>query len=105
MLSIKYLDRIITKERIDRAQFSGFPIIAGAMIIILLGILLGIIGAYASAIIIGTCIMVIILLLGQDELAAAYILMIHLYVDWYLGLAIVAQMLTFVLLVILFLTR
>jgi O-antigen ligase len=75
------------------------------MIIALLGVPLGIIGSYASIVIIGICMMGIILLLGQIELAAGYILIIHLYVDWYLGQAIVAQMLTFVLLVILFLTR
>jgi O-antigen ligase len=44
-------------------------------------------------------------ILHQDELAATIIVAVHLYVDWYLGLAFVAQILTLALLLIIFLMR
>ncbi len=44
-------------------------------------------------------------ILRQDELAATIIIAVHLYVDWYLGLAFVAQILTLGLLFIIFLNR
>src|SRR5437588_5064554 len=44
-------------------------------------------------------------ILRHDELAATGIIAVHLYVDWYLGLAFVAQILTLGLLLIIFLNR
>ncbi len=44
-------------------------------------------------------------ILRHDELAATLIIAVHLYVDWYLGLAFSAQLLTLGLLFLLFLRR
>ncbi|WP_201360388.1 O-antigen ligase family protein [Dictyobacter formicarum] len=93
------------RYKVDRKWFPIFLIIVGSTSVTLLGILLGISGSYASAIVIGICAMAIIFLLRQDELAAVYILAIHLYVDWYLGLGVIALPLACALLVSIFLRR
>lgn len=49
--------------------------------------------------------MIPMLILKQDELAAVFCLAVHIYVDWYLGLAFIGMALTLVLLVVLFLRR
>ncbi len=54
---------------------------------------------------IGVLLMALIIILRQYELAATVILAISLYADWYLGLTFVAPILTFMLLLILFLGR
>ncbi|HZU04202.1 MAG TPA: O-antigen ligase family protein [Ktedonobacteraceae bacterium] len=58
-----------------------------------------------SALLIGAIILTIIIVLRQDQLAAVVVIAVHLYVDWYLGLALVAHVLALALLVFFFLSR
>lgn len=49
--------------------------------------------------------LIVLLMVGQDELIAALILLAHLYVDWYLGYSVVAQLAAIALIVLFFLLR
>lgn len=49
--------------------------------------------------------MAVIIALRQDELAVAIVIAVHLYIDWYLRLSFVAELLALVLLLIFFLAR
>jgi len=49
--------------------------------------------------------MAVIIALRQDELAVAIVIAVHLYIDWYLRLSFVAELLALVLLLIYFLAR
>src|SRR6266536_2013309 len=80
--------------------FVGIIIIA-----LLLGMTPGVTGSYVPTIVIGASILVTTLLLRQDEWAVIFILVLHLYVDWYLGTRVIALALTCILLVIFFLER
>src|SRR6266481_5941177 len=55
--------------------------------------------------VIGVVSIMLIVILRQYEIAAAVVLAISLYADWYLGLTFVAPILTLVLLLIFFLGR
>ena len=55
--------------------------------------------------IIGGILMCIIIVLRQDELAATIVVALHLYLDWYLGLEAVSQVMALVLLLIFFLAQ
>lgn len=98
--------RTPTKDKLSTA-LSPIPLVfvGLAILALLLGIASSIIGSYVLAIVIGACIMAIVLFLRQDEWAVTLLLVIHLYVDWYLGLLVIAQILTGALLVIFFLER
>lgn len=68
----------------------------------------GILGTFGPAfwgLVVGAIIMIQIILLRQDELAATIIMAISLCLDWYLATYIVAQILALVLLLIFFLAR
>jgi O-antigen ligase len=94
------------RETVQSNKFRSFMLPLGVgMLILLLGMAMGIFSTYAFAITIGTCALAIILLLRQDELAAVCILIVHLYVDWYLGLLLVGPLLTCILLIFFFLAR
>ena len=80
-------------------------LIGGVVIALLLGGALGKLGLLAAGIIIGAIIMAVILLFGQHELAVTVVLAVHLYVDWYVGLSVVAQVMALGLLVIFFFAR
>ena len=83
-----------------------FLVFVGTMLLaLLLGVTLGLTGSYVFAIVIGAGIMAITLLLRQDEWLVALLLMIRLYVDWYLGLGVVALVLLIVVLTIYFIFR
>lgn len=71
----------------------------------LLGGRFGNLGAYALIAIIGLTAMAIILLLRQDELALTMVIGVRIYVDWYLGLGLVAQVLAIALLVVFYFSR
>lgn len=85
----------------DHVLFS----IAAIMIAVLIGSTLGISGPYIGVAILGSMVMIIIIILHQDELAATIVIAVHLYVDWYLGLHLVAPLMVLGLLVIFYLTR
>ena len=75
------------------------------VVTLLIGLMCGWFGPSAWASAIGAMVLVILLALRQDELAAAAVFLVDLYVDWYMGLLVVAQVIALVLLVIFFLTR
>lgn len=87
----------------------SFLVIAGFITILVIalsaGLAIGTIGSYIPAIVIGASLLLIILMLRQNHLAAIYIIVVHLYVDWYLGLGVVALPLMCLLIAILYLTR
>jgi O-antigen ligase len=96
----------VAKTRSEVVLFAGLLLFLCIMVLVVaIGIAMSVIGIYALAITIGACAMVLILLLRQDELAAIFILVLHLYVDWYLGLLVIAPALAGVLLLIFYLTR
>lgn len=84
--------------------FSLFPFLA-MIIALLLGSILVIAGPYAWALLIGTMILAVILILRQDELAATIVIATHLYIDWYVGLRVSALLSALMLLIVFFLTR
>ena len=98
--------RALAREKISEALSSMPLVFIGILLIaLLLGIALGITGSYGLATVIGAGSMVIMLVLRQDEWAVIVILMLHLYVDWYLGMHGIALVLTCILLGIFFLER
>jgi glycosyltransferase involved in cell wall biosynthesis/O-antigen ligase len=84
--------------------FSPLVIIA-VLIALVFGIALGKLDALKCAAIVGALAMMIIIALRQDRLAAALIIMIHLYADWYLGMRVAALGVALVLLSIILLAR
>src|SRR5690242_8674534 len=93
----------------DRINIVLFPVsliyICIVILTLLLGVLSGITGAYALAIVICIGIIVITLLSGQIEWLVTLLLMFRLYVDWYLGLGFVALALQIVFLAAYLLSR
>lgn len=71
----------------------------------LLGGRVGNLGTYAVTALVGLVALAIVLILRQDELALAMIIVVRIYVDWYLGLRFVAQGMAIVLLVAFYLSR
>jgi O-antigen ligase len=71
----------------------------------LLGMVLGRFDPFIDAGIAGILGYVILLVMRQDELAAGLLVVVHLYVDWYLGLRAVALVLALILLLLFFLTH
>lgn len=113
MKTTKVCSRAITQDRGWRTFFTSFTIIAvgialllgGVGIALLLGGEFGYTGIKAAGGIFGLFLVTIIIILRQDELAATLIIAVHLYVDWFGGLNIVAQLMALVLLVIFYLAR
>lgn len=96
----------IPQGHLRKTLFTYSPLfLAAALVALLVGSVIGIVGPYASAVLIGTIVMAFILVLRQDQLAATLVIAVHLYVDWYLGLHFVAPMMTVVLLVFFYLAR
>ncbi len=79
-----------------------FVVILAAL---LLGGIIGTLDPIKYGFVMGIIIMALVVLLRQDELAAILVVVVSLYVDWFLGLLIVAQMMALMLLVIFFLAR
>jgi O-antigen ligase len=113
MKTTKMRCRVIAKDRGWRTLFTSFAILAlvialllgGMVIALLLGGRFGYTGIKVGGGIFGFILMAIIIILRQDELAAVLIIAVHLYVDWFGGLNIVAQLMALTLLVIFFLAR
>lgn len=76
---------------------------------VVFGLLLGaVIGAFEPVIwagVVGAVVLAVLIVLRQDAIIATLIVAIHLYLDWYLGLAAIAQVITLVLLLIFYLLR
>src|SRR5205809_8098194 len=83
--------------------FSSFLLSTVVVIALLFGIVIGVFGSSALIVVIGAILLAIIIIARQNELAATVIIAVHLYVDWYLGLAFVAQIMTVLLLLALYL--
>jgi len=81
-----------------------FPITA-ITIGLLVGGMLGRLGPYASGLVIGAIMMILVTILRQDVLAATFVVVTSIYVDWYLGRLFDAQIITLLLLVVFFLAR
>src|SRR6266566_3376704 len=81
-----------------------FPITA-ITIGLLVGGMLGRLGPYASGLVIGAIMMILVTILRQDALAATFVVVTSIYVDWYLGRLFDAQLITLLLLVVFFLAR
>lgn len=77
----------------------------GVVIALLLGERLGTLGLYAGVAIISAIFMAIVIALRQDELAVTLVIAVQLYVDFYVGLHIISQVMALALLVIFFLAR
>ena len=72
---------------------------------LLVGGMLGRLSPYALGAVIGSMMMILITILRKDVLSAGFVVLIHIYVDWYLGLLLAAQLITLLLLVVFFLAR
>src|SRR2546423_1270952 len=70
----------------------AFPVVA------LLGVAIGALDPVYGAAAAGCMVMVLIILLRWDALAVAAIIAVHLYIDWYLGLHLVALLMALILL-------
>src|SRR5579884_2153485 len=75
------------------------------MMAVLIGGALGVFGPYIGMVVVGGMLMASIIMMRQDELATTIVIAVHLYVDWYLGLHLVAPLMVLGLLVIFYLTR
>jgi O-antigen ligase len=99
-------ERTTMRDKKGEVVPSTSLIFVGIVLIALcVGIASGMSSFYVPVIVITACIMAIILLLRLDELAVIFILVIHLYVDWYMGFSVVAQTITFVVLLLFFVSR
>lgn len=98
--------REIMQDHLRKIFLAYSPFLfTAALVALLAGSVIGIVGPYASATIIGTITMAFILLRRQDQLAVTATIAVHIYVDFYLGLHLVAPAMTVVLLLIFFLAR
>src|SRR5438105_409731 len=91
-------EQIRWNKKWSTSPLTLFVIIATLLIVFLTGIVFGLYGLYTMAIVTGSLVMVTLLILRQDELLAAFIIVVHIYVDWYLGLLLAAQVVTLALL-------
>ncbi len=82
---------------------SGYLVVAGGAL--LLGGVLGYFNPLYSAAFAGGLFMIFITLIRQDELAITSIIAVHIYVDWYLGLHIVAPLMSLLFLSFYYLAR
>lgn len=80
-------------------------LLAGVGIALLLGGGLGYTGIKIGGGIFGLFLVAIVIILRQDELAATLVIAVHLYVDWFGGLNIGAQLMAVVLLGVFYLAR
>ncbi|MDQ2902920.1 MAG: O-antigen ligase family protein [Chloroflexota bacterium] len=70
-----------------------------------IGGVLGRLSLYTLGAAIGITIMLLLLVLRQDVVAATLIIVTHIYVDWYLGSLVAAQVMTFLMLLVYFMAR
>jgi O-antigen ligase len=117
MITTKMWSRVTAKDISWRifftSPYSYISLLALIVVLLMGGVVierlsegsLGNLGIYILAGIIGTFLTAIIIIMQQYELASVFILAVSLYVDFYAGLYIVAQVMALALLVILFLGR
>ena len=74
-------------------------------IVLLTSYMIGLLGIYAWAIILGALLLILMCVLRAYELATATIIILHIYVDWYSGLLLPSLIVTLLLLVVFFLFR
>lgn len=84
-----------------------FPIIAlaAATTGFIIGNWRGVLTPSAIAAIIGIMLMAILIVLRQDALVVTLVVVVHIYIDWYLGTLFDAQIITLLLLIIFFVAR
>jgi len=106
MMKSSVVDRNTLENRRGRylSIFAVFPLTA-IVLALLLGGVLGTLDASWEAYVVGSIIMVVVVVLRQDELAVTMIVATHLYVDWYLGLHLVALLMALIVLLMFFLMR
>lgn len=80
-------------------------LLGGVGIALLVGGGLGYTGIKIGGGIFGLFLVAIVIILRQDELAAMLVIAVHLYVDWFGGLNVVAQFMALVFLLIFYLAR
>lgn len=97
------------EEESSPKNVARFPVILfllPGMLVLALGLGLGYLDSLSiSTAMLAVLSMTLVILFRRDELTVALIIATHLYVDWYLGLQLVALVLTPLLLLILFLDR
>src|SRR5437588_4875544 len=87
-------------------KFSYLLLVAGPLLILLCGTLVGKLaggaygkmGFYALGVLMGVVVLACIILLRQNEFAAAIVFAVHLYVDFYLALYVIALVMIVLLL-------
>src|SRR5579885_2292083 len=89
-------------DHVARPYLFQFIVIIGALLV---GGVLGYINPVYGAACAGGLFMVIVCLLRQDELAMAILISVHLYVDLYIGLHIVAPLMAIILLLFYYISR
>jgi O-antigen ligase len=106
MIKVNSREREIVKYKKERIlfTFSLFPL-AAALLALLLGSTIGVLGIYAFGAFIFTTIMLLALILRQDEFAAIVVIAASLYIDWYLGEHFISLVVTLGLLCIFLLDR
>lgn len=97
----------VSAKGITKSGFSipALSLMVVAVIALLVGGAFGALDLTISGVVIAALIMAVIIFFRQDELAAIIVIAVHLYIDWYLGMAFVAQFLTLFLLLIFLLAR
>ena len=89
----------------DRFSVSPLFLFIVAPIVLVVGGVIGVRDTSAAGFAIIATSLVVVVATRQDELAAAIIVAIHIYVDWYLGLEIIAPAIAIGLLCLFFLMR
>lgn len=92
-----------TSEYSRRGTYFLFLLVVIAALFI--GSVIGVFGLYGGLGAIGGIILVVVLLLRQDQLAATLVIAVSLYIDWYLSLHLVAITFAIVLLLNFWFTR
>lgn len=82
----------------------AFPAFAFALALIVGGVM-GRLTPSALTFIIGSVLIVTIIALRQDQLAVTVMILVHVYVDWYLGLLVIGQAMALGLLILFYLSR
>jgi hypothetical protein len=88
-----------------KLPISGRFLIVASTIGLLLGGMLGILNPYMLCAVIGSIIMLLVIVLRQDIVAATLVIVASIYVDWYFGRLLDAQILTFLLLLFFYVAR
>lgn len=102
MLKVNVGRREIIKDIFSLPSPGALGIAVGAL---LLGGVLGYINPLYGAAFVGGLFMILVTLIRQDELAITSVIAVHIYVDWYLGLHIIAPLMSLMLLCFYYLAR